>query len=301
VKSNREKAKKRKTGLAFNMKFKSAKADSDSIVISKKKCAREVALLSNMKTERGRSLNMKWDHDARLQQTRDGRFHLCIPKPTVVVSDSQAPTSQWANDGVVALDPGVRTFMTGFDALGNVFEWGPGDVQRICRLQHHLDRLHNRIREPSRPHRSRYNMRKAASRLQNRISQLVDEMHRKLCKWLCENYRVIFLPKFEIRRMVKKGQRKLSRRTVRSLYVLRHYTFRQRLLSKAREYPWVQVFLVNEAHTSKTCTHCGWSHPTLGGNKVFECAQCHQITPRDVGGARNILLRQLSVLNTQLP
>ena len=300
VNANKAKAKKSATPLAFEMKFKSAKAESDSILISKKKCAKEVELLSKMMGERGKPVDLKWQHDMRLQKTRDGRFYICIPKPTVKVSDSQAPPSMWANDGVVALDPGVRTFVTGFDALGNVFEWGADDVQQLCRLQYHLDKLCKKIRQ-SRRHRSRYNMRKAASRLQNRIHQLVDELHRKLCKWLCESYRVIFLPKFEIRRMVKTGQRKLSRRTVRSLYVLRHYTFQQRLLSKAREYPWVKVFLVNEAHTSKTCTHCGWSHPSLGGKKVFECMQCQRSTPRDIGGARNILLRQLSVLNTQLP
>ncbi len=32
---------------------------------------------------------------------------------------------------VLSLDPGVRTFMTGYDPLGRVWEWGNQDMQRI--------------------------------------------------------------------------------------------------------------------------------------------------------------------------
>jgi putative transposase len=213
----------------------------------------------------------------------------------VPVSDNQAPKLETALDGVIALDPGVRTFMTGCDASGNYFDWCSGDQERLCRLKYHAEKLRARIRNDATiNHRQRYRMRKASSRAEQRIHHLVDEVHRKLIKWLCENYRVIFMPKFEISTMVR--GRKISKKTKRGLYAWRFYDFRQRLLAKAAEYPWVQVFIVNEAYTTKTCTHCGWLHEQLKGNKIFNCGRCHQSTSRDQGGARNILLRQLRVL-----
>ncbi|WP_307731330.1 zinc ribbon domain-containing protein [Microseira wollei] len=45
--------------------------------------------------------------------------------------------------------------------------------------------------------------------------------------------------------------------------------------------------------TSKTCGSCGYIHHKLGGAKVFKCPRCGVRIPRDVNGARNILLRAL--------
>ena len=283
----------------FEMQFKSMRADSDSIDISKKRGPMERELFSKLRGERG-PLELIWKRDMRLTRKKNGNYYLGVPKTMTSVSENQAPKLETALDGVVALDPGVRTFMTCYEANGTVTEWCSGDEQRLCRLTHHLDKLKRRISsDPGVRHSARYRMRKAASRLALRIHHLVDDIHRKLAKWLCENHRVIFLPKFEIKGMVqKKRGRKVAKKTVRALYAWRHYTFRQRLLSKAREYPWVQVCLVNEAYTSKTCTHCGWIHTKLGGAKVFHCDQCLRHTSRDIAGARNILLRQLGLLGS---
>ncbi|CAG8563287.1 1268_t:CDS:2, partial [Ambispora gerdemannii] len=49
------------------------------------------------------------EYDSRLVLNRPGEFYLCMPKPLEI----------WAeNQGVIALDPGVRTFMTGYDPSG---------------------------------------------------------------------------------------------------------------------------------------------------------------------------------------
>ena len=49
------------------------------------------------------------------------------------------------------------------------------------------------------------------------------------------------------------------------------------------------MVIVNEAHTSKTCSCCGWYHKKLGGNETFHCKGCGLIVDRDVNGAKNIL------------
>ena len=43
--------------------------------------------------------------------------------------------------GIISLDPGVRTFMTGYNPSGEAIEWGKGDVNRLYRLCLHYDRI----------------------------------------------------------------------------------------------------------------------------------------------------------------
>src|SRR5690606_2988945 len=43
--------------------------------------------------------------------------------------ESQAPPAE--RHATVALDPGVRTFLTGYDADGALVEWGVGDMGRL--------------------------------------------------------------------------------------------------------------------------------------------------------------------------
>ena len=78
--------------------------------------------------------------------------------------------------------------------------------------------------------------------------------------------------------------------TYKTYYVMNSHEFRQKLISKARKHGKL-VPIVDEAYTSKTCSGCGWQHPSLGGVKVYRCRQCGLVVGRDVNGARNILLR----------
>ena len=146
-------------------------------------------------------------------------------------------------------------------------------------------------------HKQRRAFQKAARRIRLKVTNLVDELHKKLAKWLCENYRVILLPKFETQKMSLKGFRKISSVTVRKMITWSHYRFQQRLINKAREYPWCCVEICDEAYTSKTCTKCGHINKKLGGNKTFKCSlrSCGFQIDRDFGGARNILLRYLTL------
>lgn len=67
-----------------------------------------------------------------------------------------------------------------------------------------------------------------------------------------------------------------------------HFTFRQHLIHKAREYG-VNVYLCHEDYTSKTCTKCREIN-NVGGKEYFTCVSCGLSIDRDVNGARNILL-----------
>jgi putative transposase len=128
-----------------------------------------------------------------------------------------------------------------------------------------------------------------------KIKNKVKEVHCKMSKWLVENYRVILIPKFESSGMTKRTSRKLNSKTARSLLTWSHYRFREMLIAKAELYPWVKVIVCDEAYTSKTCGGCGHIHDKLGGSKVFRCPNCSYVADRDANGARNILLRYLSL------
>jgi putative transposase len=199
---------------------------------------------------------------------------------------------------VIALDPGVRTFMTGYDPSGKVLEFGARDMGRINRLNYWIDDLQSRI-DTEKSARKRYRMRRAKNRMHTRIKNLVEEVHKKLTLTLVQNYRTILLPKFESQKMVAKNGPKprcIRRRTAHEMMTWSHYKFQQRLINKTREYRQCQVIIVDESYTSKTCGACGCIHQKLGGNKIFQCPNpsCGIRFDRDANGARNILLKFLT-------
>lgn len=73
-----------------------------------------------------------------------------------------------------------------------------------------------------------------------------------------------------------------------------HYTFKQRILWKASQTTWCQVHIVTEDYTSKTCGNCGFIKDNLGRAKIYKCEKCKMVMDRDVNGARNIYLKNLS-------
>lgn len=149
-------------------------------------------------------------------------------------------------------------------------------------------------------------MQRAGRRIQERIRNLVNEMHCKLVKWLVTNFDLVLLPKFETQSMCQKNEvvhedgtrhktRKINGKVARAMYTWSHYRFQQRLLHKIREYPQCRVVICDEDFTSKTCGHCGFVHEKLGGNKTFKCPSCRVSLDRDVNGARNIFLRYMTL------
>jgi putative transposase len=230
-------------------------------------------------------------YDSRLVlERRTNAFYLCIPMPLVVRSENQAP----ATKRIIALDPGVRTFMTSYDPSGESIDFAAKDIGHIYRLCHRLDDLNSRWDGNEVRHHQRWSMRKAGVRMRRRIRRLVDDLHCKLAKYLCETYSVVLLPKFETQGMIRRGQRRIRSKTARAMCTLSHYRFQRRLIDKAREYPWCRVVIVSEAYTSKTCGRCGKINAKLGGNKVFRCPSCQLECDRDKHAARNILLRYLT-------
>ncbi len=86
------------------------------------------------------------------------------------------------------------------------------------------------------------------------------EYQNELVLFLCESYRAILIPKFDVSRMVKMHNPKLKSKSVRMMCTWHHCAFRESLKAKAALFPWCNVIEVNEAYTSKTCEECGHIH-----------------------------------------
>ena len=220
--------------------------------------------------------------ECRLLKER-GLYWLVVPYPAQ--SDIETPSG----DGVVALDPGVRTFLTYFSETdcGKLGHHAFGRIQRLC---HHLDDLIScTAKEPNR--RKRRQMRRAQARMRQRITNLVDELHWQLARWLTSNYRIILLPTFETHDMTHRAGRRIRSKTARMMLTFRHHEFKRRLRWKA----WQRgalVIDVNEAYTSKTRSWDGSIKHNLGGAKVIRDDAGFGMD-RDINGARGIFLRAL--------
>jgi len=151
-------------------------------------------------------------------------------------------------------------------------------------------------------HARRWKMKRAFRRMSQRIQNWTRDFHYRFAKWLCENYRVILLPHYQVGQMVLKvgkgGKRRcIASKTVRAMLNWSPCRFRDRLLAMSRRYPGCHVVQLSEAWTSKTCRGCGHLHHKLGGNHVFRCPSCSLTYSRDEGGACNILLRHATMLH----
>lgn len=208
-----------------------------------------------------------------------GRWFVMVPYGV-----SLQPTE---NPGrVVALDPGVRTFMSGY-AEDIAFKLGENAFSRITRLCTYMDKLISRLSQSLGAKRRR--MKRALSRMRWKIWDVIDELHFKSIRFLLDRFDVILLPTFKVSEMVCKAGRKLRAKSVRSMLSLSHFGFQQRIKSAARQTGKV-VLDVCEAYTSKTASWTGEMR-SIGSAKVMRSGGF--TVDRDLNGARGIFLRAL--------
>ena len=233
------------------------------------------------------------DTDAEVKDSQlvmeNGRYFLCVPY--VEKKKPRKPSGR-----IVALDPGVRDFMTFFSE--DSFGWlGRQCINRIQRLCQHSDNLLSRATREQRPLRRA--LRKAAKRIKVKIRNLIDELHKKVAHFLVTNFDIILLPTFASQQMTKRGARKLRRKSVRQMLSLSHHRFKVFLKQKALEYG-VIVIDVCEAYTSKTVSWTGEVVANLGGSKVIKSSE-GQHMDRDLNGARGIFIKNVARALTVSP
>ena len=296
------KIKCKETGEFQKVKFRSRKRKQTLYLRadSLKKNGCYVRLLGEMKMAeplpakpQGTGKVSERDTDSEVKDSQlileNGRYFLCVSY--IEKKKTREPSGR-----IVALDPGVRDFMTFFSE--DRFGWlGQQCINRIQRLCQHCDNLYARATQEKRPLRRA--LRKAANRIKVKIRNLIDELHKKVAHFLVTNFDIILLPTFETKQMTKRGARKLRTKPVRQMLTLSHYRFKMFLKQKALEYG-VRVIDVCEAYTSRTVSWTGEVVANLGGSKVIKSSEGHRMD-RDLNGARGIFIKTVARALTVRP
>ena len=186
---------------------------------------------------------------------------------------------------IISLDPGVRKFLVGYDPKGSITIVGEGAKNDILDILSTID-LHKSILAKENTKKQK----EIIVSLWFKLKCLVKELHFKTINFLLENYDTIIYPDFKISQMVKKSN--LSRETKRLMYSFSFFKFKT-LLKEACKWSNKQLYIVDESFTSKTCFRCGSLNDMKGG-EIYRCSECNLICDRDILGATNIFLKNIS-------
>ena len=221
---------------------------------------------------------VEFDKDCRLSYERN-RWFLIVPfnKKGTRITPSTSDTC--------SLDPGVRSFQTGY-SQSQVFDFKP-NTDFLKKLHCKLD-LFQSLRAKKKI--SGYKYRRRYNKLYTRLTNLVDDFHYKVIRYLTSTYEYILLPSFESQELSKKCNSTTSRR----LLQLKHYQFKERLKDACKLKSNCNVEIVTEEYTTKTCTNCGSINHNVGSAEIYTCSPCGLRIGRDINGARNILLKTIT-------
>ena len=117
-------------------------------------------------------------------------------------------------------------------------------------------------------------------------------MHWQVIKFLCDNYKYVYLEKFDSKRIIQ--QNNISSLTKRCLVDFSHFKFREKLLYKA-ESQGISVKIVPSYYTSKHCSSCGTLQNLTLAERSFECSGCSVESDRDINAAKNMLMLGLTM------
>lgn len=215
-------------------------------------------------------------HDCQLiYDKHNGRF--CLYVPFTREKESISNRKKW-----ISLDPGSRKFMTGL-STNEVVKIGEDMDKKLWYLLHRKDRMGKKT------WLSQEQRKKLQDKLQSKIERIRDDLHWQVISYLTKNYDTILIGDLSAKRVSNRETSCLLKRNKRILYALSFYKFRQRLIYKG-ELRKCNVQVIDEAYSSKTCSHCGHVKQDLGSNSIYTCNHCNMVIDRDVNGARCIAM-----------
>lgn len=307
------KAMKKTTGKGFaypeSLNFKTKKQGGNSIEIRSRDITYNAGQRSirffgsyfnkqtiKMKTNLAKLGFDGFNYSCRLNMVGE-HYYLNVPYVRVVL-----PTK---TNRVCAIDPGVRSFLTGYDPTGHIFEIAThDDLQHLYKKKARIEKLQTVIQSTV----GKMKRDKISQEIRNiyrKIKNCVNDMHHKASKVLAENYDEILLPAFETQKMVSNNdedkKRQINGKTAYNMLTLSHYKFQQ-LLKHKMEQRGGKLHICTEEYTSKTCGHCGRLNHKLGSSKRFVCPfpDCEMIADRDRNAARNIFIKNINLVSDEL-
>lgn len=226
---------------------------------------------------------------------QNGRWFLnCQKHIKIIKNDIQVD-----NNKIVSIDQGIRKFATSYSPKEVNF-YGENFVNdKIIPLFKKLDvflskrqLITNKIKEEKQWIYDRIKFfTDKINKIRNKISDLVEDLHKRICFDLTTNYDYIILPKYETSNMVKKGKRKLNKLFARAMNCLSSFKFKSLLKYHCIKYG-KKLLDSTEEYTSKTRSWNGIIDNKLSGKKIIK--DDNITVDRDINGARGIFLLALT-------
>ncbi|RLN91820.1 hypothetical protein BBJ28_00005515 [Nothophytophthora sp. Chile5] len=213
----------------------------------------------------------------------------------VAIPETVEPDPYKYRKSYIALDPGMKAFMTGVDLEGNVLEFRRGNKTRLEAVRDHLDAAQSAMatfkNQKGKSKRWQYRTYVRAKRTflscTVKMKNLVKDLHYKTCTYLIEHYDVILLAIFKTKDMVKKSSARTHGFNM-SILSLNHFKFRQLLQAKC-EVRCKSTVVCSEMYTRRTCGQCYRLYVNLDSNDVFASPHCDYRAGRDANAALNIM------------
>ena len=230
--------------------------------------------------------------DIEVSRTVNGKWYLVLPRKVTI--EAAKPTY-----GDVFLDPGGRTFQTLYSPdgvcgkIGDEFYLDHSIKGKLLRADT-LMSVAAKLKNEGHVGRKRKGVLRRAQALRTKVHDIVRDLHRKTCRFLCDNFQAVFIPEFKAPEMTRIGDRTINSKTVRNLMTFAHSEFRNKLIEYGARRG-TRVYVVSEAWTTKTCTGCGHIMD-VGSSKVVACEKCGLCLDRDHSGARNVFIRSHQAL-----
>ena len=231
--------------------------------------------------------------DATISRDKCGHFYLVQPikvpaRETAPVWDSQAYQDAY-------LDLGARTFQTLYCLDGVAAKLGDGfynlvfpKLLRADRLMDEIQRMKNDDVRGKHAKRSLKRKERRAQALRTKVRNAVRDLHRKTMRFLCTNFKAVFIPpKFKV--PLENVTQRIHSKAIRNLMTFARCEFYDKLAEYAHARG-VHIIAAGEAYTTKTCTFCGELND-VGGAKVVTCQACGRRCDRDCAASRNLCMR----------
>lgn len=210
----------------------------------------------------------------------------------LVFSLTETTQNKCDNLHSIALDPGVRTFQTGYSPNGNIYKFGEEQLNQMKTIHNKIDLLKSiSSKAQNRVSKTRYHIKRRLYKLEFRLRCIVHNLHNQVGSFLSQNYRYILLPEFGTSGMQQ--QDTIVSTTKRRMNGLAHYQFQMKMVHFCKKYG-SELKIVDESYTSKTCGKCGNIKENLGSACHYKCDTCNYSLDRDIHGARNIWIKTYS-------
>jgi transposase len=196
---------------------------------------------------------------------------------------------------ICAIDPGIRTFMTVYGTK-DIYQIGSNSKEMLEKEFNKINLLKEKIKL-NKPVIEQNKMKKRINIIQQKIENRVDDMHFKVSKFLCKNFRTILLGKLSTKSICS-NKNTLNKITKKHCYSLKHYSFRNKL-QNCSELNNNKVEFVSEHYTSKTCCKCRRRNSSYS-NEIFNCSFCGYKMNRDIMGAYNIFYKHFDKVKKYL-